>query len=115
MENIRGSEDLAVNELITAIDNNIDYFDKTEKFQTLKTNLLNLKNSFGKCAKSVAIIEGFAHEYDFDDETSGNGYRSFVNIFESADKKTTKISKRLITNRSSFLFRADNYAKYNVQ
>lgn len=106
---------LSVDELIKAIDNSIEHFDKTNKCHTLNSNLCNIKITIEKCAASVDEIRKFAHEYDFDEDTSGNGYHSFVDIFDSAIRKTKQICKRLIKNREKILFRADNYARYNVQ
>lgn len=99
--------------LIDLIDNNVDFFDKTNK--TLKSNLLQLKNAFEKCSRTVEEIETFASEYDFDEKTPGNGYRSFLDITGSAVKKSAKVCSQLIRARESIFFRPDNYAKYKVR
>jgi hypothetical protein len=101
-------------DLINCVDNNIEYFDKSDKnSQTkIKSSLLSFKSSLENCSRFIEEIKSFAGEYDFDEETRGNGFWSFVDIFESAVKKTTKINKELITNREKILFRADSYAKY---
>lgn len=101
----------SVDEIIQSINNNIEYFDKINKNQKLLSVLSELRNSVENCSILVEEIENFAPEYDFDEVTSGNGYRSFVNIFGSAIKKTSKVCRRLISNREQILFRADNYAK----
>lgn len=104
-----------VDMLLKQLDNNIEFFDKNAKYPTLSLGLRNLKNFVTKCARSVEEIKIFATEYDFNDETSGNGYHSFVDIFDSAVKKTTKVCQQLISSREKILFRADNYAKYKVR
>lgn len=100
-----------VDELMRSIDNNIEHFEKINKHEKLKSILLELKYSVEKCALTVAEIENFAPEYDFDEDTSGNGYRSFVNMFDSAVRKSAKVCRKLITKRGKILFRADNYVK----
>lgn len=98
-------------DLIQAIDNNSEYFDNVKKFQILNLGLSQLKLEIEKCVKAAQEINRFAHEYDFDEETPGNGFRCFLNMTESAVKKTSKVCKRLIKNRENLLFSADNYAK----
>lgn len=101
--------------LIQAIDNSIEFFDVHTKCHVLKTNLQNLKTNVENCEKIVVEIESFASDYDFDNETPGNGYRSFIDVFKSAVKKTTKICNQLIKNREKILFREIYYTKYDVQ
>lgn len=108
---MEASVSTGVEELMRSIDNNIEYFDKVNKNERLASILFELKHSVETCALSVEEIEKFAPEYDFDERTSGNGYRSFVNIFESAVRKTSKVCRRLISNRRKILFRVDNYAE----
>ncbi|CRL00605.1 CLUMA_CG013865, isoform A [Clunio marinus] len=99
-----------IDELNQLLTDAINYFNNNVKHQTLKFCLNNLQNSVKKCTKLVEEIATFAHEYDFDEATQGNGYRSFLNVFSSAVRKTTKISQQLIRERENILFRADNYA-----
>lgn len=101
--------------LAQAIINSVEHFDKTQKFTELAKKLQDLKKSLEKCDEKIVEIESFAGDYDFDHDTPGNGYRSFVDVFNSAIKKTLKLCEQLITNRGKILFRADYYAKYNVQ
>jgi len=98
-------------DLIQAVDNNSEYFDNVKKCQILNLSLSQLKLEIEKCVKAALEIKRFAHEYDFDEETSGNGYWSFLNMTESAIRKTSKVCKQLIKNRTNLLFSADNYAK----
>lgn len=112
MEIIKEFQGKPVDALTQAIDNNLDYFDKNVKFIDLREKLSEFRVNVEKCSKKVEEIESFAGDYDFDSETPGNGYRSFVSTFESAVAKTTKICHRLIRNRGKILFRADNYAEY---
>lgn len=100
-----------ITSLIEGIDDNLEFFDKTNKFHTLNLSLCQLKLATEKCVKGIEEIRGFAFEYDFDDETHGNGFRSFLNISDSAIKKSSKVCQRLIKNRDNCLFSADTHAK----
>ena len=97
-------------DLIQAIDNNIGYFDNAKKYQTLNLSLCQLKLALEKCVKASEEINSFAFDYDFDDKTPGNGHRSFLNIFDSAVKKASKVCKRLIKSRENLFFSADKHA-----
>lgn len=99
--------------LIKTIDNNIEFFVKENK--SLSANLNQFKIVVEKCAKAVDEIGTFAKNYDFDEQTAGNGYRSFLDISSSAVKKSAKVCSQLIRARRSIFFRADNYAKYKVR
>lgn len=59
----------------------------------------------------IQQIEGFAGQYDFDQHTRGNGYRSFVYIFDSAAKHTEKICQYITENRGNLLFRKSSYMR----
>lgn len=102
------------NQLIALIENNIEHFDKTKRSENLSTKLHEFQESVLKCSTLINQINAFASDYDFDEETPGNGYRSFVDIFDSAVNETIKICSVLIRNREKLLFRPDNYAKYKV-
>ena len=56
-------------------------------------------------------IEGFAGDYDLDDASPGNGYRSFIYIFDSAVKSATKICDYVKDNRGGVFFRRKLYEK----
>lgn len=110
MENLKencGDSSVCLQKLIDSI----TYFDENEKHKVLCLSLKNLKISFSKCALSAEEIRNFAPEYDFNVETPGNGYRSFVDIFDAAVIKVAKICERLIRNREKFVFRVDKFAK----
>lgn len=101
--------------LLQLIENNVNNFEKTKKFQDLKAKLSELRTVVVECNNKVIKIETFASDYDFDDVTPGNGYRSHIDIFNSAIRETTIVCDQLTTSRNSLLFRADRYLKYKVQ
>lgn len=114
-ESLHETQAESVDALIKSIDNNINYFDKSAKSESLSTNLRQLKSALEKSARAVGEIEKFAGEYDFDENTRANGFRSFQHLQISAVKRSIQLCERLINNREKMFFRADNYAKYKLQ
>lgn len=75
-----------------------------ESFTKIAENLLRSKPILDK-------IELFAPDFDFDENTPGNGYRSFIFIFNAALKYTENTCKYIDDNRGKFLFRQSSSAK----
>lgn len=94
-------------------------FDNLEFFKNRRRkNYQNFCEIFEQLIKTVAKIhlivkeiEGFAADYDFDKTSPGNGYRSFVDLHESAVKHAMKICVQIRSNRESFFFRKTFYEK----
>lgn len=93
---------------------NVEFYKSDKSFVGVKMHA-----SFAKAIefleKSVSVtkkIESFVSDYDFDEDTPGNGYRSFIFIFSAAVKHTEKICKYITDNRSYLLFRKSVYMKY---
>lgn len=103
-----------VAKLIHTVDNCVEYFDKCEKYKDLTMNLQKFKTNVDNCYEKVKIIESFANDYDFDSDTPASGFRSFIDIFTSAIKKSLNLCQRVSKARLKILFRADYYAKYGV-
>jgi hypothetical protein len=61
--------------------------------------------------KIITEIECFAGGYDLDEETRGNGYRSFVYVHKAAVNRTLKMCTQVRENRESFFFRRSFYEK----
>lgn len=104
-----------VDKLIFNVNNCSEFFNKSEKYKNLNDNLSDFKVNLLNCSEKIKTIENFAHEYDFDYDTPSNGYRSFVDIFLSATKKSFNLFQRLLKSREKILFRADFYTEYEVQ
>lgn len=99
--------------LKSIICNNIDYYKSDESTNGLKMHsaLIVIIDSIDEGRPLVEEVELFCKQYDFDDVTPGNGYRSFVKIFDSAINHTLKIVKYVTESRSSLLFRKNTYTK----
>lgn len=59
----------------------------------------------------VMEIHKFVHEYDADEMTPANGYRSVVKVTHEYIKHTIEISKYIAENRGNLLFRKQTYVK----
>lgn len=101
--------------LVDICQNNVRYFESDTKI-TANQHFLD---AFRKILQHIPIIRqyitefnGFAHEYDFDDRTPGNGYRSIVKATHKYVKHTVKVSKLIAENRGSLLFRKKIFLKY---
>lgn len=84
----------------------------TDKYGKNQCIFLFLSFSFGQVARQfVAKIITFVHEYDFDENTPYNGYRSFVKAIQACINHSVKVSKYIAQNRSYLLFRKNMYMK----
>ncbi len=57
----------------------------------------------------IEYFLGIAHLFDFDYRTPANGYRSMINIIERCCNHIMTITRSVIVNRESFLFRGGHY------
>lgn len=99
--------------LIDICRNNINYFecDESESGQRFLCAFRGIIDHETIARKYVMKIIKFVHEYDFDENTPANGYRSFVSAVQSCIIHTVKISKYIAQNRSYLLFRKNMYMK----
>ncbi|XP_017035697.1 hormone-sensitive lipase [Drosophila kikkawai] len=79
--------------------------DHTEYGQRLHAAHIAWQDFIVLANRLVQQIEAFAHEYDFDEETPGNGYRSFVYVTNACISHGVSICKQLSTTRSTLFFR----------
>jgi Hormone-sensitive lipase (HSL) N-terminus len=102
-----------IDELIRMSTSNVAFYKTDKSFVGLKMHaaFLKLVEFLEKSTPVTKQIDGFAGDYDFDEKTPGNGYRSFLFIFASAVKHTEKICKYIADNRGYLLFRKSAYMK----
>lgn len=93
--------------------NNREYFNKDRGSvgTLLCSSFCKIEESLKKSTALLSEVETFAGEYDFDEQTPGNGYRSFIYIFNAAATHTLVISKHIAENRGKLMFRKSVYAK----
>lgn len=103
----KSSVENLVQELISACVNNADYFstDNSDIGSRFHDNFKKIIDLIKTSLVVVNEIETFAGSYDFDENTPGSGYRSFVYIHEAALRHTHKLSTQVINNRDSWFFR----------
>ncbi|XP_054708470.1 hormone-sensitive lipase-like [Uloborus diversus] len=99
--------------LHVSVINNIDYFyflrDKywyANKFVTLLKELLGHVHWY---EKNLKLLYEEAHRYDVSTRSQGNGFRSFILIFERCFSDCYDFCKSLINARNSYFFRANLY------
>ncbi|XP_037948822.1 hormone-sensitive lipase-like [Teleopsis dalmanni] len=85
--------------------------DSTERGQRLYAAFVAWQDFIRSANKLVLQIEEFAHKYDFDENTPGNGYRSFVSVTNACVVHGQEICKNLVTARSTVFFRKKFYMK----
>jgi hormone-sensitive lipase len=102
-----------INEMIEMSVSNAAFYERDQSSVGVK--LRGIFEKLIECLrKSVPVIkeiESFAGQYDFDESTPGNGYRSFVFIFEAAVRHAQKTCKYITDNRASLLFRKSSYMR----
>lgn len=94
--------------LLDLCQSNIQYYESDGSSETNKRFL----DAFQHIIKQLAIIRqfvsefhGFVHEYDFDESTPANGYRSIVKATHGMINQTMKLTEYIANNRGSLLFR----------
>lgn len=93
--------------------NNIDFFKTDESTNGLKLHgaFLGIIDQVDEARPLYQEVQSFCKLYDFDEKLKGNGYRSFLKIYDSAINHALKISKYVTENRSGLLFRKSSYTK----
>ncbi|XP_055695984.1 hormone-sensitive lipase-like isoform X2 [Lutzomyia longipalpis] len=93
--------------------NNINFFkhDDSEMGLRLHGAFLALVDHIDKARPLVDQISEFAHEYDFDINTPGNGYRSFIKVIDCCIMHSIKTCRTVLEGRTSILFRKTLYTK----
>lgn len=99
--------------LVDICQNNVKYFecDENEIGQRFLCAFRGIIDHIAIARKFVAKIITFVHEYDFDETTPANGYRSFVKAVQACINHTVKVCKYIAQNRSYLLFRKNMYMK----
>lgn len=85
--------------------------DKSDRGQRLYTALLNWQPIIVNIDDLVQKVNGFAHEYDLDEQTPGNGYRSFISVTNSMVDYSQSVCQGLSATRSAVFFRKKFYMK----
>ncbi|XP_057651044.1 hormone-sensitive lipase isoform X2 [Diorhabda carinulata] len=99
--------DLKIDILKDICDNNANFFskDNTENGQRLYLSFLAIVDSVEKAKPKILAIETDMHYFDFDENTPGNGYRSFLLVLDLAIQMAIDCSEKVLQKRDSTFFR----------
>lgn len=99
--------------LVDICQNNIKYFecDDTEMGQRFLCAFRGIVDHTAIARRYVTEVSAIMHEYDFDEATPANGYRSYVKAMQACINHCVKICKYIAQNRSYLLFRKTMYMK----
>lgn len=102
-----------IDALVEVCENNINYFecDETEAGQRFLCAFRFIVDHSATARAAATEVEGFMHEYDYDELTPANGYRSMVKVLQACINHTMKICKYIAQNRGHLLFRKTTYIK----
>jgi Hormone-sensitive lipase (HSL) N-terminus len=85
---------------------NLNYFrDDGELTQILKS----IKKTYKKLQTFSDRVEEFCHKFDFNENSRGNGYSSYVYVSRAYISKTKELCDELKLNRQKFFFKKDKY------
>jgi Na+-transporting NADH:ubiquinone oxidoreductase subunit NqrC len=102
-----------IEKLQANISNNFEYFNSqsssasTELLKCLQKLSLTLEKS----SQIYSEVESAAQMSDYDENSIGNGYWSFLHNFVSAEKQINKICKQMTKCRDKIFFNRKHYCK----
>jgi hormone-sensitive lipase len=110
---IEGKKYEKIRDLIKLCDENDKFYKNDKSFAGTRMCMAfeKLNEGLVKSEPILREVDSFAHIYDFDESTPGNGYRSFIFIFDAALDYSMKTCQYINDNRGSLLFRKSNYLK----
>lgn len=103
----------AYSKLYSDCQEHAEYFakDHTEYGQRLHAAHIAWQDFIVLANRLVLQIDAFAHEYDFDASTPGNGYRSFIYVTNACVSHGSSICRQLLATRATLFFRKKFYMK----
>lgn len=95
-------------------ENNITFFakDESEYGQRLHKAFQDIIKHINAIGPMVNKINSVAKHYDFDEDTPGNGFRSFLTIVDSSISYSLQVSHKVCLKRDNLLFRKGNMTRY---
>ncbi|RZC40443.1 hormone-sensitive lipase [Asbolus verrucosus] len=93
--------------------NNAEFFatDTSENGQRLYISFMGIKENLDELSTKMARIASQVHKFDFDENTPGNGYRSFISVANSAVDYGVQLNKKVCLKRASAFFRKTQMTK----
>ncbi|KAJ1358763.1 hypothetical protein KIN20_017271, partial [Parelaphostrongylus tenuis] len=94
---------------------NVQYFSKATSWSGYSERMVNVSNKIQQCSGTlrdiVSRLQDIAPNYDFDEHTPGNGFRSLVCICDTTVLHLISLQKTVTEQRGSFVFRLAHYCK----
>lgn len=111
--NSSGNLDITYKALKDLSENNAKFFNKdtSENGQRMNLALLSIKDNIDSSWPVIEELRELAVHYDFDEHTPGNGYRTFIYIYNLAVKLAIQINRKVLLKRDGVLFRKAYYTK----
>lgn len=106
------TREIQIEKLKILCNDNAEYFarDSTESGQRMYISFLSMVDTVEQLRPIITTIEGRVKEFDFDEKTLGNGYRSFLHIIDSAIKLAISLAEKVIL-KSESMFRKYSLTK----
>lgn len=92
---------------------NIEYFTshQDENGVRIKAALLAILDHLDQALPLYKDITKFAPHFDFDKETPGNGYRSFLLLMDRCIMHSVQICREMYSQKDSMMFRKNHHMK----
>lgn len=99
--------------LVTLSKENGEHFrnDDSESGQRLSAAFFAVTDHISTLSPLVDEIRAVAPKYDFDENTPGNGYRSFVDIVDTFVIHGMKLAREVAASKNNIFFRKAVYMK----
>lgn len=93
--------------------NNAEYFatDSSENGQRLYISFMCIRDTIASISPKITHITREAPHFDFDENTPGNGYRSFLSVLSSAVNYAIQLNKKVCLKRETTFFRKTQLTK----
>lgn len=107
------NEDAKKAELLELCSKNAKIFanDQSENGQRLNLSILSIIDNIEITWPIYKRLKNVVARYDYDENTPGNGYRSFLNIFEKVLEAALELNENISAKSDSVLFRKCFYTK----
>lgn len=104
-------QEYKINTLKEICSKNAEYFskDNTENGQRLYISFLSMNEVVDQMWPKIVTIEERINEFDFDKDTPGNGYRSYLLVIKLAIELCINVNEKIFQKQSSVLFRKGYY------
>lgn len=96
-------------------ENNAKYFatDESDYGKRLHKAFLEIVEHIEVMGPMVIKINSVANLYDFDENTPGNGFRSFLSIVDSSISYGLQLSHKVCLKRDNIIFRKGTLTRYS--